>query len=166
MSQIFFSFFYKHSSDIAFCTVTSQNKSTTLLGKTPEDYANIIRWMSFANAEIPISLGRWFRPLLGLDPYDQKSVDDAEKQCLRRCQILEEHLEGKSHLVGEQITLADMFTAGIITRGFEHLFGKKWRDQHPNILRWYLTVLECPSYAAVAQKVEFRDEPVQPPAQA
>ncbi|CRK38558.1 hypothetical protein BN1708_020538, partial [Verticillium longisporum] len=51
---------------------TSQNEKTTLLGKTKQDYASILRWMSFVNSEVLPPLGGWFRPLLGRDPYNKK----------------------------------------------------------------------------------------------
>ncbi|KAK1088621.1 elongation factor EF-1 gamma subunit [Friedmanniomyces endolithicus] len=57
--------------------ITSQNEKTTLLGKTKQDYASILRWMSFANTECLPRLGAWFRPLIGRDPYNKKNVDDA-----------------------------------------------------------------------------------------
>merc|ERR1711977_558566 len=43
--------------------ITSQNEKTTLLGKTKQDYAAILKWMSFFNTEILPTLGGWFRPL-------------------------------------------------------------------------------------------------------
>merc|ERR1711981_149471 len=38
--------------------LTSQNEKTTLLGKTKQDYASILKWLSFANQEILPQLSR------------------------------------------------------------------------------------------------------------
>merc|ERR1712072_1032667 len=90
--------------------LTSQNEKTTLLGKTKQDYASILRWMSFANAEVLPSLGGWFRPLIGRDPYNKKSVEDSQKATDMKMKTMEDHLMLNTYLVGERVTLADIFT--------------------------------------------------------
>ncbi|MCJ1337464.1 hypothetical protein MMC09_002746 [Bachmanniomyces sp. S44760] len=138
--------------------VTSQNEKTSLLGKTKQDYASIVRWMSFANTEVLPALGGWFRPLVGRDPYNKKNVDDSMKAALKAVNVLEQHLLVNTFLVGERITLADLFTAGLITRGFQYFFDKKWRSENPNVTRWYETVYNQPIYSAVVDKLAFIDE--------
>lgn len=141
-------------------SVTSQNEKTTLLGKTKKDYASILRWMSFANTEVVNQLGNWFRPLVGRDPYNKKNVDDAQKAALKAVQVLEEHLLVNTYLVGERLTLADLFTAGAVTRGVQYFFDKKWREEHPNFTRWYETVTNQPIYSSVAEKIPFITEAI------
>jgi hypothetical protein len=140
--------------------VTSQNEKTTLLGKTKQDYASILRWLSFANSEILPPLGGWFRPILGRDPYNKKNVDDSSKAALKAVHVLEEHLLTHTYLVAERLTLADIFTAGIVARGFEYFFDKQWREKNPNVTRWYETVYNLPSYLEVAGKLSFIDEAI------
>jgi len=145
--------------------VTSQNEKTTLLGKTKQDYASILRWMSFANTEVLIGLGGWFRPLIGRDPYNKKSVDDAQKRALDAVKVLEDHLLVNTYLVGERLTLADLFTVSLISRGFQYFFDKEWRSNNPNVSRWYETVYNQPIYSEVAEKFELIEKaiPNQPP---
>ena len=135
--------------------MTSQNEKTTLLGKTKQDYASILRWMSFANSEILPTLGGWFRPLVGRDPYNKKNIDESQKAALKAVDTLEQHLLTHTYLVSERLTLADLFTAGIISRGFQYFFDKKWRSENPNVSRWYETVYNQPIYSAVVDKLEF-----------
>ncbi|KAL8953238.1 MAG: hypothetical protein Q9222_000891 [Ikaeria aurantiellina] len=140
--------------------ITSQNEKTSLLGKTKQDYASIVRWMSFANTELLPGLGGWFRPLVGRDPYNKKSVEDSKKAALRATKVLEEHLWVNTFLVGERMSLADLFTVGIISRGFQYFFDKKWRQENPNVTRWYETVYNQPIYSAVVDKLSFIDEAI------
>jgi elongation factor 1-gamma len=140
--------------------ITSQNEKTTLLGKTKQDYATILKWMSFFNSEVLPSLGGWFRPLLGRDPYNKKNVDDAIKATGTCVSVIEEHLLHNTYLAGERVTLADLFAAGIISRGFQYFFDKKWRSENPNTTRWYETVYNQPIYSAVVDKLALIDEPV------
>nr|POF24089.1 elongation factor 1-gamma 1 [Quercus suber] len=138
--------------------VTSQNEKTTLLGKTKQDYASILKWMSFANSELLPGLGGWFRPLIGRDPYNKKNVDDAQKATLANAKILEEHFLVNTYLVGERLTLADLFTVAMISRGFQYFFDKQWRDEHPSLTRWYETVYNQDIYSAVAPKFAFTEK--------
>ena len=140
--------------------VTSQNEKTTLLGKTKQDYASIVRWMSYANTEILPHIGSWFRPLIGRDPYNKKSVDDHAKAALKAIHALEQHFLAHTFLVGERITLADLFTASLIARGFEYVLDKQWREENPNTTRWYETVTAQPMWRAVVEKPIMIEEAV------
>lgn len=142
------------------CTVTSQNEKTTLLGKTKQDYASILRWMSFANTEVLTALGGWFRPLIGRDPYNKKSVEDAQKATAKAVGALEDHFLVNTYLVGERLTLADLFAAGIISRGFQYFFDKEWRSNNPNVTRWFETVTNQSIYSDVAEKLEFIEKAI------
>lgn len=109
--------------------------------------------------EVLPNLGKWYRPLIGRDPYNKKTVDDASKAAAQAIATVEEHLQYNTYLVGERITLADLFAVGIIARGFEFFFDTKWRQENPNVSRWYETVYNQPIYSAVAPKFELLSTP-------
>ena len=145
--------------------VTSQNEKTTLLGKTKQDYASILRWMSFANSDILSSLSSWYLPLRGLAPYNKKNVDEAQKSSLEAIKVLEDYLLVNTYLVGERLTLADLFVTGIVARGYQFVFDKSFRGKFTNLTRWYETIYNQPIYSEVAPKLEYIDEAIkyQPP---
>lgn len=116
--------------------------------------------MSFANTEVLPGLAGWFRPLIGRDPFNKKSVEDSKKAAQQAVKVLEEHLWVNTFLVGERLSLADLFTAGIISRGFQYFYDKKWRAENPNVTRWYETVYNQPIYSAVVDKLQFIDEAI------
>lgn len=121
--------------------------------------------MSFANHEILPSVAGFFRPLIGRDPYNRKAVDDSLKATYKTVGVLEEHLLHDTFLVGERVTLADLFTVSVLGRGFEYLFDKVWREKNPNVTRWYTTVYNQPIYSAVVGEITLIDEALknQPP---
>lgn len=137
--------------------MTSQNEKTTLLGKTKQDYASIVRWMSFANSEVLARLGPWYRPLMGLDGYNKKTVDEAAKAAVAALSVLEKHLTENTYLVGERITLADIFAAALLTRAFATVLDKKYRSENPAVTRWYTTVVNQDSFKAV-HEAKFAEE--------
>jgi elongation factor 1-gamma len=116
--------------------------------------------MSFTNTEVLGPLGGWFRPLVGRDPYNKKSIDDSQKAALKAVHVIEEHLLVNTYLVGERLTLADLFAVGILARGFQYFFDKKWRAENPNTTRWYETVYNQPIYKDVADPFNFIDEAI------
>lgn len=147
-------------------TVTSQNEKTSLLGKTKQDYASILRWMSFANSQVLPALGGSFRPLIGRDPYNKKNVDDNLKATAANIKVLEDHLLVNTYLVSERVTLADIFTAGIVSRGFQFFWDPEWRGSHPNVTRWFNTIINQDIYKAVVEKTIFTEKALEnkPPA--
>ena len=121
--------------------------------------------MSFANQEILTSLGGWFRPLIGRDPYNKKHVEDSKKATEQKVKVLEDHLLVNTYLVGERLTLADIFAASILGRGFQYFFDKEWRAQNHAVARWFETVTNQSIWTDVAGKFELIEKalPNQPP---
>ncbi|KAH8149947.1 uncharacterized protein LAJ45_06100 [Morchella importuna] len=141
--------------------LTAQNEKTTLLGKTKQDYAQILKWMSFSNSEVLSNLGGWFRPLVGTAAYNKKSVDTAKAATLKVIGVLEQHLLSQTFLVGERLTLADLFATSILARGFQYVFDKEFRAEHPNLTRWYTLIHSQSIYTEAAGELSFIDEAIQ-----
>ncbi|CAO1603060.1 elongation factor EF-1 gamma subunit [Xanthoria calcicola] len=153
--------------------ITSHNEQTTLLGGTRQEYAHILKWMSFFNTEILIPLVEMYLPLIGIRPYDHSTVTAHETAAQAAVDVVEEHLltqhnnnhnnDNNNHtlfLVGDQLTLADLFCAGIIAFGFQFFYGKKWRAANPHVARWYEGVVGMPVYqAGLTEQVTFLEEP-------
>ena len=101
------------------------------------DYAQIVRWMSFVNMEVLTPLGQWFRPLIGRDPYNKKQVEDSKNTTLESIAVLETHFTVSTYFVGERMTLADLFAVSLLSRGFQFVFDKEFREKFPAITRWF-----------------------------
>lgn len=141
--------------------MTSQNEQSTLFGdpKDKKQYYDIIKWMSFCNSEVLASLVDTMLPLAGYVPYDKERVDATWKRSERAVGVVEEELANKTYLVGDQLTLADVFCAGLLSGGFTYFYGKTWREEHPNTARWFEHVRTQPIYADVTGTFEYLDEP-------
>jgi len=140
---------------LAICIyLTSQNEKTTLLGKSKQDYAQILRWMSFGTSELLPHLSAWFGPLRGNGIYIKKNVDAAQVATEINIGVLEKHLHIHTYLVGERVSAGDFYLAGIVSKGFETVFDKAYRAAHPNFTRWYTTIVNQPSWVGSPQFVE------------
>lgn len=114
--------------------------------------------MSFVNTEVLPKFGAWYRPLLGLDGYNKKTVDEAAKNALKAVSALETHLTANTYLVGERITLADIFGAALLTRAFATVLDKTWREANPATTRWYNTIINQDAFKAVFPSPKFAEE--------
>lgn len=113
--------------------------------------------MSYFNTEVLNNMANQYLPLLGRAPYNKKAVDDAAALTKKAVDVVEKHLTANTYLAGERITLADLFAAGIITRGFQFFYDKAWRQANPATARWYETIANQPIYSAVTEKLELLD---------
>lgn len=134
------------------CAVTSQNPATTLLGADKQQYASIVQWMSFANSAILPALGDWFNPLIGRQAFVLAHVERAKEATLQALQVLEEHLRcaNAGFLVGDRLSLADLFVVGVVAGAFRCFLDRSWREAHPACTAWFTTVHALPIYSQVA----------------
>lgn len=132
--------------------MASQNPATTLLGADKQQYASILQWMSFANSAILPALGDWFNPLIGRQAFAPASVARAKAATLQALQILEEHLRSAKagFLVGDRLSLADLFVVGVVAGAFRCFLDPSWRAAHPACTAWFTAVHALPIYSQVA----------------
>lgn len=130
------------------------------MGTTKQDYASILRWISFANTDLINRLSSWYLPLVGVNPYNKKTVEDNATASRAALKVLETHLTANTFLVGERITLADIFTAGIIRRAFATVLDKKARSEFVAVTRWFNTVVNQGYWKDVIPESTLIDEAV------
>ena len=131
-----------------------------MLGKTKQDYASILRWLSYSNTEILPHTGHIIQSLNGTVPYNKKNVDTSQDNANKAMKTLEDHLLINTYLVGERISLADIMTASIVMRAMGHIFDKQWRKEFPSVTRWAETIVNQPMWKAVGENTKFCDEAI------
>ena len=73
--------------------------------------------------------------------------------------VLETAIGDRKYLVGDVVTLADVFVAIVVSRGLELVLGAEWRAQHPAIMRHFQTISNWePVKAVVPQFVLIEHE--------
>ncbi|KAI1826180.1 glutathione-S-transferase theta, GST [Xylaria intraflava] len=126
---------------IAVYLVKISDNSTLLGDGSPEHEAEILSWINWANQELLMTFAKWFLPLIpNLSipaPYDSDSVAAGKKASLSILNTLEATLDGRKYLVGEHITLADIFIVIVLSRALEWVLDSTWRSQHPNCMRHF-----------------------------
>lgn len=88
-------------------------------------------------------------------------MDDNSAIVEQVVELFEKRLADFTYLVGERLTLADLFSATAILRGFNYLFGVDWRKKHPNTTRWFITIINHPILKDVIGEFTFIEKPVE-----
>lgn len=114
-----------------------------------------------ATSETLINTAKAFQPIIGTAPYNKKQVDEALATLEKINSVYEARLTNYTYLVGERITYADYFTAILMVRGFNYLYGTEWRKAHPAITRWFKTVSSQPFFKDTVGEVEMIQKPVE-----
>lgn len=107
--------------------VASYHNKAGLLGATKEDAARVQQWCLWANITLLPSIGAWFAPLLGRKPYTKQGEEAAKTALFKQTDYLEKALATRTFLVGDRISIADIFVASVLTRGFEFV---SFRTRH------------------------------------
>lgn len=88
-------------------------------------------------------------------PYN-KSLDQTSRENLGRpINVLENYLSTRTYLVGERITLADLWTSAVLVIGFETVIDQAWRDKLPHLLRHYNTIRGNPTLKDIWSTTEW-----------
>lgn len=118
--------------------VAKQNPKTSLLGSTLEEEAKILMWASFANSELLPPIMAWINPVIGKAPSSPEILATAETNSENMVKVVEDALVGKNYLVGNSLSIADLFVLAAMTRGYQFVFTRRWADKHPATHSWWL----------------------------
>jgi len=92
----------------------------------------------------------WVYPTLGVIAQPSKSQSDKAREAIREAfNVLNSHLETRTFLVGERLTLADITVACDSLLLFQHVLDPKSRDAFVHVERWFQTVVNQPTVLKV-----------------
>lgn len=117
------------------------------------EQVEVLRWQFFDASHFSPPNGTLFfqrilTPMMGGEP-DEARIRDAELQFERYAKVLNNHLGGRTWLVGRSITLADFTLAASLANGL--LAGAKL-DAFPNVKSWYGHIEELDAWQATAPR--------------
>lgn len=116
-----------------------------LLGKTPQEKGHVLQWSTWSQVElqppmVDILIQMWFTPE---DKRNMSIVSQAQDKIPPMMQILDKALAGKSYLVGEKFTLADINVSSVVNIALGLKFPL---DGYENINFWMNRIKERPSF--------------------
>lgn len=77
-------------------------------------------------------------------PFFKHEVEAAQSRTHRNVAYLDKVLESRTFLVGERVTLADIFVFTVLVPGLAFVFDVPFRENHVNLVRYLETVHRYP----------------------
>ncbi|WRT63280.1 uncharacterized protein IL334_000183 [Kwoniella shivajii] len=143
--------------------VAELGANSTLVPSDAKAKAEVHEWQCTADQElfIPGSLAN--RQLMGVLPYNKPNFDGIVKKVNERLAVIDSILVNKTFLVGERITLADIFTVTALTQIFSTIIDAEARVKIPNVIRYFETLVNHPKLLDIFNPTNLIEK-VTPPA--
>ncbi|KAK1921338.1 hypothetical protein DB88DRAFT_500426 [Papiliotrema laurentii] len=129
--------------------VASLGPNQTIAPSDPKEAAKVNQWKYFADQEIFIKHSIANGILAGRFAYSKPTFQGIYDLLLQRLDTLDKVLLSKTFLVGERITLADVFVVSALQNAFTGLVDKAARSKIPNVVRYFETVINHPKLAEI-----------------
>ena len=116
--------------------------------RNPVEQVEVMRWLSWNDchwgpAVSPFYFEHVVKSTFGIGPADRESLKSAVPDLIRFAKVLDAHLEGRSEVACDRLTIADFQLASMATdwREAEMPF-----DTFPNIVRWIDRLSRIPAW--------------------
>jgi elongation factor 1-gamma len=136
-------------------TVAALAPNANLVPTDAAEVAEVAQWKYFADQEIFIPLATAFKILNGRIPYNTGVFDALVNGVVARLEVVDKILLKKTYIVGERISVADVFLASALTAAFTGMIDASLRAKIPNVVRYNNTIINTPKLAPVFGKVEY-----------
>lgn len=109
--------------------VAKQDHKTTLLGSGLQEETTVLRWASFTDYELLPPIMAWINPVIGRSEATPEQLAQLEENCELTVRAVETSIKGKQFLVGDTLTIADLFVISGLARGYQYV-------SYPFFLLW------------------------------
>uniref|UniRef100_A0A9J7YLF5 Eukaryotic translation elongation factor 1 gamma n=1 Tax=Cyprinus carpio carpio TaxID=630221 RepID=A0A9J7YLF5_CYPCA len=138
-----------------------QVSNDALRGSTPQASAQVLQWVSFADSEIIPPASAWVFPTLGIMQFNKQATEQAKEEVKRVLAILNQHLNTRTFLVGERVSLADITVVCSLLWLYKQVLEPAFRQPYPNVSRWFLTCVNQPQFKAILGEVKLCEKMAQ-----
>merc|ERR1712142_1095793 len=132
-----------------------------LRGTNAKDTAQILQWINFGDNEILPASCTWVFPCMGIMPFNKQSTEKAKEEIKTCLNILNKHLETKTYLVGERISLADISVCCNLLHLYKWVLEPSFRQPYTNVNRWFSTMINQPNVKSVIDNITMCEKMAQ-----
>jgi len=126
-----------------------------LHGTSRVDAAQIQQWVNLSDQEILPASCTWVFPTMGIMAYNKQNTERAKEDVKAMLKVLDTHLETRTYLVGERITLADICVSCNLLLLYQHVLEPSFIESFVNTNRWFTTLVNQPQFKAVIGDFQF-----------
>ncbi|WVN91025.1 uncharacterized protein L203_106272 [Cryptococcus depauperatus CBS 7841] len=138
----------------------------TLIPSDLKAKAEVHSWQATADQELFIPTAILFHMLIGKIPYAKPVYQTIADRITGRINVIDTILATKTFLVGDRITLADIFIVNSFITIFSAWFDAPARAKVPNVVRYVETVVNHPKLVEIFTPLEFIEKAPTPQAPA
>lgn len=124
-------------------------RDSDLYGRTFYESAVVDSWIDFCAHELELPATMWVYPIIGYMPFNATAHAKAKDHVSKALKTLDAHLNLKTYIVGESMTLADITIASALVYPAKLAMDAKYRAQFPNVFRWFDLCVHQPQFVAV-----------------
>jgi glutathione S-transferase/translation elongation factor EF-1beta len=117
-----------------------------LLGQTPFQAAQVEQWIAYTQTTIWPALMPVVYAAFGINTVPQDEFTKAVSVLKGKAKLLNDQLKGKSFLVGDNLTVADVVAACSLIVAFQTVFDAKYRKSMPALSAWFERCVGLPSF--------------------
>jgi len=141
-------------------------RDTGLAGENALEEASIDAWVEWSANELELPCCVWFYPVAGYMPFHPDAYNKAKADVGKALSVLNDHLNDKTYIVGERITLADICLASTLVYPLKLVCDKTYLKPYGNVTRWFQTCVNQPQFKAVIGEVTLCKKELTAPGQA
>lgn len=123
--------------------------------------AQITQWMNVAELELFPNACQVLYPCWGLMPNNKNVVNKAKENLKGFMTALNQLIESRTYLVGEQVTLADLTLAMYMRDLYMSIFDAPQRETFGNVTRWFNTIMAQSEVVRVVGQTALCEKPAQ-----
>lgn len=128
--------------------LAAQKPEAGLLGRDERARADVTRWQFWDSSHFSPALGtltfqRFLKPMFGMGEPDAAKIAEALEGIKRFGAVLDQRLAGKTYVVGDALTLADLTIASSL------MYAKQTDvplGEHPNVQAWFGRITELDAW--------------------
>uniref|UniRef100_A0A8C5ND85 Eukaryotic translation elongation factor 1 gamma n=1 Tax=Gouania willdenowi TaxID=441366 RepID=A0A8C5ND85_GOUWI len=132
-----------------------------LRGATPSAAAQVLQWVSFADSDVvpPASVSVFYTQ--GIMPFNKRATEQAKEDVKKVLTVLNKHLNTRTFLVGERVSLADITVVCSMLWLYKQVLEPSFRQPYPNVTRWFVTCVNQPQFKTVLGEVNLCEKMAQ-----
>lgn len=142
--------------------IASQGEGN-LAGANPWETAQINQWVDYSHTNLLPHVYPVYRAVFGHgEPVDADIFNNSIKEIKEIIKVLNTHLQGKTHLVSDRVTVADVAIAVQLNLFFQTVLDGGFRKAMPNVTAWIESFDKLPEVVKRIGNVKFSAKAAKP----
>merc|ERR1712025_1075271 len=107
-----------------------------MLGSNPIQRSQVDQWISWCNTTVMANLYPVMKAIFGWAEVQEQEYKDSLGELKKNIRTLLNALKGKTWLVGDEMTIADVVVASALILPFQTVLDEGFRKGHADVAKW------------------------------